>query len=116
MARSPCVTNADGGYVVTDEDGDSLTFTVSDSRFSVKEDPLGGLWLLLNEGVDADMEGGDSITVTVTVSDGVNDPVMTEAIITITNVNEAPLIMLMDGKVPDGSWRCGGAICKQGDL
>ena len=96
------LTNAEGGYVVTDADGDSLTFTVSDSRFSVKEDPFGGLWLFLNEGVDADMEGGDSITVTVTVSDGVNDPVMTEAIITITEVNEAPLIMLMDGKVPDG--------------
>ena len=96
------LTNAEGGYVVTDADGDSLTFTVSDSRFSVKEDPLGGLWLFLNEGVDADMEGGDSITVTVTVSDGVNDPAMTEATITITNVNEAPTIMLMDGKVPDG--------------
>ena len=93
------VTNADGGYVVTDEDGDSLTFTVSDSRFSVKEDPLGGLWLFLNEGVDADVEGGDSIMVTVTVTDG-EHTAMTEATITITNVNEAPTIMVQDGFVP----------------
>ena len=94
-------TNADGGYVVTDGDGNSLTFTVSDSRFSVEADIIGGLVLFLNEGVDADMEGGDSITVTVTVTDG-EHTAMTEATITVTNVNEAPTIVLMDGKVPDG--------------
>ena len=93
--------NTDGGYVVTDFAGNSLTFTVSDSRFSVEEDPLVGLVLFLNEGVDADMEGGDSITVTVTVTDG-EHTAMTEATITVTNVNEAPTIVLMDGKVPDG--------------
>ena len=111
--RVTVVTNADGAYIVDDENGNQLTFTVSDPRFSVKEDPLGGLWLFLNEGVDADMEGGDSITVTVTVSDG-EHTAMTEATINITNVNEPPTITVEPGVAPaaDGGAGASGLIAE----
>ena len=105
------VTNADGGYVVTDADGDQLTFTVSDRRFSVKEDPLGGLWLVLNEGVDGDTES--EVMVTVTVSDGLLST-MADVTITITNVNEPPTITVEPGVVPaaDGGDGASGAIAE----
>ncbi len=91
------LTNADGGYVVTDADGDQLTFTVSDSRFIVKEDPLGGIWLVLNEAVDGDTES--EVMVTVTVSDGLLST-MADVTITITDINEPPTITVEPGFQP----------------
>ena len=109
MGAVTIVTNADGGYVVTDAYGGQLTFTVSDSRFSVKEDPIGGLWLFLNEGIDGDMES--EVAVTVTVSDGLLST-MADVTITITNVNEPPTITVEPGVLPavDGGAGASGAI------
>ena len=105
------VTNADGGYVVTDADGDQLTFTVSDSRFIVKEDEFGGIWLVLNKAVDGDTES--EVMVTVTVSDGLLST-MADVTITITDINEPPTITVEPGVVPalDGGDGASGAIAE----
>ena len=106
------VTNADGGYVVTDADGDQLTFTVSDSRFIVKEDEFGGIWLVLNVAVDGDTES--EVPVTVTVSDGLLST-MADVTITITDINEPPTITVEPGAAlpaDDGGEGASGAIAE----
>ena len=92
--------DAMGNFVFTDGSGNALSLSVSDSRFIVKEDPEGGLWLVLNEGVDHEMEG--TVDVTVTVMDSNHASAEATATITINNVDEAPSVEVVNSVTPDG--------------
>ena len=92
--------DAMGNFVFTDGSGNALTLSVSDDRFIVKEDPEGGLWLVLDEGVDHEMEG--TVDVTVTVMDSNHASADATVTITINNVDEAPSIEVVNSVTPDG--------------
>ena len=89
-----------GEVMVSDPEQDltEADITVHDSRFGLHTDDLGGIWLMLNEGLDADGEGGGTVTVKLTVADAGSLMDEAEAAITVSNVNEMPTIMLS----PDG--------------
>ncbi len=86
-----------GEVKVSDPDGEMLTsehIKVDDDRFGLMTDSLGGIWLMLNEGLDADGEGGGTVTVKLTVTDGGELTGEVEAVITVEGVNDAPTIEL----------------------
>ena len=90
VLTGPLTASMDGAnFVFEDTDGNRLSFSVSDDRFIVKEDPEGGLWVVLNDEVS--YEDVDSIDVTVTVTDSGGLIAMVENYtITILDVNDAP--------------------------
>ena len=79
---------------------DKDDITLDDDRFSIQEDSAGGLWLFLDEPVDADSE--PSVTVELEVIDGTLPAVSAEVTLTITDVNEAPTIEVTEGTRLDG--------------
>ena len=104
-----------GEVRVSDPDGEALTIEhikVDDDRFGLMPDDLGGIWLMLNEPLDADGEGGGEVTVKLTVTDGDGLTAEAEAVITVEGVNDSPTIMLREGVVPaaDGGAGASGAI------
>ena len=74
--------------------------TLDDDRFVVEADAFGGIWLVLNEGVDADSE--DTVTVELEVIDSGGLTASTEVTVNIIGVNEIPGITVTDGTTPDG--------------
>ena len=104
-----------GLVTASDPEQGSITadnIEVSDSRFSLMTDDFGGIWLMLNEGLDADVEGGGSVTVMLTATDASGLTSETEAVITVNNINEAPTIIVREGVVPaaDGGAGASGAL------
>ena len=103
MPAASVIDENDTGFVglvtVTDEEGgigvDDIL--ISDDRFGLMVDAFGGIWLVLNEGVDADTEA--EVTVTLTVTDAGGLVAETDVVITVTNINEAPTIELVDNTV-----------------
>ena len=102
MAASSTVDEANAGAILgaitlSDPDaGQTHTLTVTgDDRVTTKQDAEGGWWLVLADGMSFDYEtDGDSIMVTVTVTDS-GDPAMsasTDVTLTINDVNEAPVV------------------------
>ena len=92
---------ADAG-MLTGDDGMMAT-SVDDDRFEVKQDPAGGLWLALKADQSLDHEAEDgSVDVTVTFTDSAGNTASATAIVMITDVNEAPSVMLQDGTTPGG--------------
>ena len=103
------------GLVTASDPEDTITaehITVGDDRFSLMTDEFGGIWLMLNEGLDADVEGGGSVTVMLTVTDASGLTAETEAAITVNNINEAPTLVVRPGVVPaaDGGAGASGAL------
>ena len=96
------------GAIMLSDPEDTLgeaDITVSDPRFGVKTDDEGGIWLMLNEAVNHEMESEVMVTVTVTDSGSPGtEPIATSTVVTITiaDVNEAPGVYVMDGTTPDG--------------
>ena len=92
-------------YDMADADLSGM-ITVSDDRFEVSEDAEGGLWLKLKDGVSLDHETDPMVTVTVGVTDtGTNGMAMsasTDVVVTVGNVNEDPMISVVDSMTPDG--------------
>ena len=88
-----------GLVTVTDEEGglgvDNIV--VSDERFGLMVDVFDGIWLVLNESIDADTEA--EVTVTLTVTDAGGLVADTDVVIRVTNINEAPTIELVDNTV-----------------
>ena len=103
------------GLVTVSDPEQALTaddITVGDDRFSLMTDAFGGIWLMLNEGLDADVEGGGSVSVMLSVADASGLTAETEAVITVNNINESPTISVQTGVVPaaDGGAGASGAI------
>ena len=96
-------SNADGDVpvgLITASDPEDGDFTAEDimitgadaESFTVKADDEGMLWLMLKQGASADHEADEgSLTATLTVDDGTNAPASTTFMLTIENVNEAPI-------------------------
>ena len=72
------------------DDGDSHSYSVSDSRFEVVDGQL-----KLKDGVSLDHENGD-VTVTVTATDSGNLATSQDFTITVGDVNEAPTAIALD--------------------
>ncbi|MEZ5894124.1 MAG: PA14 domain-containing protein [Parvularculaceae bacterium] len=100
--RLPGVTDADllgvtenaAGEVaallsVSDAEGDSFTFDVSDGRFEVVETEA-GYALKLKDGVSVDYEAASSIDVTVTATDARGESSALTLEIPVANINEPP--------------------------
>ena len=80
-----------GEILVEDQDdGDDWTPSVTDARFAVLEDDIGGWWLKLADGMSLDYETDATVDVTVTVTD--TDGLTAETVVTITvgDVGESP--------------------------
>ncbi|WP_421763536.1 cadherin domain-containing protein [Ekhidna sp.] len=71
----------------SDEDGDNLTLSVSSSDETVSTASLSGSILTLTE------VGNGSTTITVTANDGNGGSVSDEFVITVNNVNDAPVVI-----------------------
>ncbi|WP_425393071.1 cadherin domain-containing protein [Ekhidna sp.] len=71
----------------SDEDGDNLTLSVSSSDEGVATASLSGTILTLTEA------GNGSTTITVTANDGNGGSVSDEFVITVNNVNDAPVVI-----------------------
>ncbi|MCY4256475.1 MAG: hypothetical protein OXE51_10255 [Gammaproteobacteria bacterium] len=85
---------------LTDPDGDTPEFFVSDDRFEVI-DAHGQKWLRLKEGQSLDHETESTISVTVTVTDAGGLTAAATVTITVNDVNEAPVANAgEDGKIP----------------
>ena len=82
---------------------------VSDSRFGLHTDALGGIWLMLNEAIDAEGEEKGMVMLTVTATDAGELSASTEVMVTIENVNEAPMIELVEGFTPDADGKVGAS-------
>ena len=82
---------------------------VSDSRFGLHTDALGGIWLMLNEAIDAEGEEKGMVMLTVTATDAGELSASTEVMVTIENVNEAPMIELVEGFMPDADGKVGAS-------
>ena len=89
-----------GKVEVSDPDGEALAIgdiEVDDGRFdlvAIGDDELGGIWLRLNEPLDADGEGGGEVTVKLTVTDGDGLTGEVDAVVTVEGVNDSPTIEL----------------------
>ncbi|MCV6574388.1 MAG: cadherin domain-containing protein [Cohaesibacter sp.] len=80
-----------GTLTTTDPDnGDSHSYTVSDSRFEVKDDGNGNMQLKLKDGVSLDHESASSVTVSVTSNDGNGGSYSEDITVSVSDVNEAP--------------------------
>ena len=109
------------GEVIVSDPEQMLTeanITVSDDRFGLVTDALGGIWLVLNEGLDADVEGGGSVTVMLGVADSGGLMAETEVTVTVNNINEGPTIMLQEGVTPaaDGGLGASGTVDENDDI
>ena len=105
-AVSTIVENETGpvGLVVVSDPEQTITeanLTVDDDRFGFMTDDDGGIWLVLNEGIDADTE--DSVTLEVEVIDDGGLAVRSEVTINIAGVNEVPTVTVTDSTTPDGA-------------
>ena len=109
MASDDDVDENDAGAVLSaitlsDQDvGDELSVRVSDFRFTAMTDENGDMWIALKEGESIDFEDeGDSIPLTLTVTDsgGLSDSV--DVTIAVNDVNEAPSVSVGQGVTPDG--------------
>ena len=100
LTGSDVSENASGAVVGTvsaiDPDHDSLTYTVSDSRFEI----VGGQ-LKLVDGVSLDHEAEPQVTLTLTATDPYGLAVQHTVTIDVTNVNEAPHDMVITGSDVD---------------
>lgn len=103
------ITLSDPEQTLTEDD---ITVTGGDGRFGVMSDGLGGIWLMLNKGLDADVEGGGSIMLTVSVEDDGGLMDSADVTITVNNINEMPTIMLQEGVTPadDGGVGASGTL------
>ncbi|UJL32416.1 cadherin domain-containing protein [Cylindrospermopsis raciborskii Cr2010] len=79
-----------GSLTVTDDPGDSHTFTVNDSRFEVINVD-GNNILKLREGESLDYEAASNIVLTITAIDNGGLEITQDFTITVTDVNEAPV-------------------------
>ena len=80
-----------GEILVEDQDdGDDWTPSVTDTRFAVLEDDIGGWWLKLADGMSLDYETDPTVDVTVTVTDTDGLTAETVATITVSDVGESP--------------------------
>ncbi|MFS4438004.1 carbohydrate-binding protein [Paracoccaceae bacterium GXU_MW_L88] len=90
--------NADGAVIgalsATDPDGDAITFSTDDARFTID-----GNTLSLADGVSLDHEESDSVQVEVTATDADGNATSTTLDIAVEDVNEAP--ELADGATLD---------------
>ena len=88
-----------GAVTGTDEDGDTLTYTVSnDEYFEV----VGGM-LKLKDGMSLNHEAGDSVTVTVTATDPDGLSASTEVTVAVNDVNESFMLEAADGSVDENA-------------
>ena len=106
MVRSTIEENATGfvGAITVSDPEQPLgadDITLNDARFSVEADLLGGLWLVLDEEVDADTEPTISVELEVVDSGGLTTS--TEVTITIVSVNEIPTVTVSDATRGDGT-------------
>ena len=105
-----------GAVMVSDPEDDlgADDIIVSDPRFSIETDALGGLWLKLDEGIDADALEEGTVTVTLTVTDSSGHTAEAEVLITITDINEPPTITVEPGFAPaaDGGAGASGVIAE----
>lgn len=104
-ARSTIVENTTGpvGAITLSDPEQTLgkdDITISDARFSVIEDAFGGLWLTLNEAIDADVE--ESLKVTLSLVDSGGLPASADVTISIVGVNEVPTVTVTDATRSDG--------------
>ncbi len=92
-----------GAITLTDpeETLDADDITLSDARFSVDTDAFGGLWLVLDQALDADIE--ESLTVTLSVVDGGGLASQADVTINVVGVNEVPTITVTDATRDDGT-------------
>ena len=99
-----------GAIYLSDEDEtlDESHVTVSDPRFGVKTDDEGGIWLMLNEAVNHEMESDITVTVTVTDSGGLKTS--TDVEIGIIDVNEAPTLEVTPMMIEENMTGAVGAI------
>ncbi|WP_425409694.1 cadherin domain-containing protein [Hyphococcus sp.] len=74
---------------ITDADGDTVTYEVSDDRFELVETEI-GVALKLKDGAAVDHETESEINVTVTATDEHGESSSTELSIPVADVNEAP--------------------------
>ncbi|MXW46496.1 MAG: cadherin repeat domain-containing protein [Gammaproteobacteria bacterium] len=93
---------ADAG-MLTGDDGMMAT-SVDDDRFEVKLDSVGGLWLALkaDQSLDHEAETAGTVDVTVTFTDSAGNTASEVATVMITDLNEAPSVMVQDGATPGG--------------
>ena len=81
-------TDVIGTVAATDPEQDALTFSISVNDDDIFEIDASSGELSLAEGKTLDFETAEGHTITVAVTDGVNDPVSAEITITVTNVYE----------------------------
>ena len=79
-----------------------VTFSVDNDKFEI--DTVGSASVLkLKDGMYLDHEGtGGMVTLMITASDGTTTSAATEVTINVGDVNEAPMISVMDSETPDG--------------
>ena len=79
-----------------------VTFSVDNDKFEI--DTVGSASVLkLKDGMYLDHEGTDGmVTLMITASDGTTTSAATEVTINVGDVNEAPMISVMDSETPDG--------------
>ena len=105
-----------GEITLSDPDaGQTHTLSTSDARFVTKQDPEGGWWLALADGVSLDHEAGATVTVSVTVTDD-GSPSMsasTDVTITVNDINESPVVA---GEISNVTGLAGRAVDVSVDL
>jgi surface protein len=82
-------TDVIGTVAATDPEQDALTFSISVNDDDIFEIDASSGELSLAEGKTLDFETAEGHTITVAVTDGVNDPVSAEITITVTAVYES---------------------------
>ena len=81
---------------------DASHITLSDPRFAVQTDHNGNVWLVVNAALDYEKDG-DSVTVSVTVTDSGGLSSTADVDVIVTDVSEGPSIFVMDGERSDGT-------------
>ncbi len=113
---TPAVDENDAGAAITTltgtdpDDGDNLTFDVSDDRFEVVQD-AGIYTLKLRDGETLDHEAEDgSVTVTVSATDGDGENYDEDITITVNDVNEAPTDITTGDLTPSVAENAAGGV------